>query len=170
MLPVFFEPGIESDASTLFIGRSILAQFRQGLSRSDVDELGARIGFRVVSSLSYAPNAYELSVSGGSGRTALEVANACFESGLCVWSHPDFLAHRELRFTPNDPQFGNQWHLRNSGQGNGVVGADVSAEAAWDITRGSSAISVAVADTGIDYTHEDFAVNVGGLPKVHDPA
>lgn len=50
--------------------------------------------------------------------------------------------------TPNDPQYGNQWHYF------GAYGID--APAAWDITTGSSSIVVAVIDTGIR-PHADLA-------------
>ena len=50
---------------------------------------------------------------------------------------------------PNDPQFGEQWHLE-------VIGAPD----AWRVQRGSRDVTVAIIDTGIDYTHEDLAANI----------
>jgi serine protease len=44
------------------------------------------------------------------------------------------------RFTPNDPLFGRQWHL-----------TQVGAQAAWDLQRGSSAVTIAIIDTGVAY-------------------
>jgi subtilisin family serine protease len=170
LLPVFVEPGKASDATTLFVTDEILVQFRPEVAREQIDALDRRLGVDEVEPLGYAPNGFKLRVNSGDlSRNALTVANAYFETGLCVWAHPNFLAKRSLRFTPNDPLFANQWHLNNTGQGGGVAGADVKAPAAWNVTQGSSSISVAVADTGIDYTHEDFNATVGGLPKVHDP-
>jgi len=67
--------------------------------------------------------------------------------------------------TPDDPMFGQLWGIRNSGsnepQGSvGVEGADVNALKAWDITRGSHAVLIAIIDTGVDYTHPDLKGNV----------
>jgi thermitase len=67
--------------------------------------------------------------------------------------------------TPDDPSFGQLWGLKNTGsnepQGKaGVEGADVNALKAWDITRGSHNIRIAIIDTGIDYTHPDLKGNV----------
>lgn len=58
---------------------------------------------------------------------------------------------------PNDTNFGLQWHLQNTGQSGGVVGADIEAPAAWDITTGSTNIVIAVLDSGIDSDHPEFA-------------
>ncbi len=171
ILPVFFEPGAERDESTLFISDEIVVQFRPDVAQGTIDALNARLGADVVEPLTFAPNGFKLRVNSGDlDRNAVTVANAYFETGLCLFAHPNFLAHRSLRFIPNDPQFTNQWHLKNTGQGGGTVGADVKAEQAWDITQGSTTISVAVADTGIDYHHEDLQVNIDGtVAKVHDP-
>jgi subtilisin family serine protease len=46
---------------------------------------------------------------------------------------------------PNDPRYGEQWHLPKIG-----------APAAWDIAAGSSNVLVAVIDTGIDLSHPDL--------------
>ena len=67
--------------------------------------------------------------------------------------------------TPDDPMFGQLWGIRNSGsnepQGSvGVEGSDVNALKAWDITRGSHAVRIAIIDTGVDYTHPDLKGNV----------
>lgn len=65
---------------------------------------------------------------------------------------------------PNDPLFGQQWALRNTGSGGGTVGADIDATNAWAITTGSSAVVVAELDTGIDYNHPDLLGNIWSNP------
>ena len=78
-------------------------------------------------------------------------------------SHPDIeYAHPNYvggggGFTPDDTWFGSQWHHDNVGQSGGTVGADLESIAAWDMTRGSAGVLVAVLDTGIDSDHPDFA-------------
>jgi thermitase len=61
---------------------------------------------------------------------------------------------------PDDPMFGNQWSLQNTGQNGGKDGADISAVNAWDTTRGSESVVVAVLDSGVDYTHQDLIENM----------
>lgn len=55
--------------------------------------------------------------------------------------------------TPNDPMFGQQWHLRK-----------IDAPAAWATTTGSTNVVVAIIDTGVDYTHPDLAPNMWRNP------
>jgi hypothetical protein len=68
----------------------------------------------------------------------------------------------ELRNTPDDPLFGQQWNLHNIGQvGGGTPGADIRATNAWDlatggVTAGGDTIVIAVIDQGFDLSHEDI--------------
>ncbi len=56
-------------------------------------------------------------------------------------------------FDPNDPYYqdGHQWALKNTGQSppGGTSDADIDAPEAWEITRGSSSIIIAILDSGI---------------------
>lgn len=66
---------------------------------------------------------------------------------------------------PNDPQFHQQWPLRNTGQSGGTAGADFNVCAAWDITTGGltpngDTIVICVVDNGIDPTHPDLLPNL----------
>tara|TARA_R110002072_G_scaffold534_8_gene4276 strand:+ start:26159 stop:27853 length:1695 start_codon:yes stop_codon:yes gene_type:complete len=68
--------------------------------------------------------------------------------------------------SPNDPKFGELWGLKNTGSNEpggrspGRAGADVNALNAWEITKGSRNVKVAVIDTGIDYNHPDLVGNM----------
>jgi len=62
----------------------------------------------------------------------------------------------------NDPEYSDQWHLNNTGQGNGTPGADISAEQAWQIFTGSTDINIAIFDTGVELAHDDFTGKVSG--------
>ena len=170
VMPVYYEPGMERDASTLFIADDMLVQFRADVTRPVIDQTLTRFGAEIVAPLGYAPNGFRVRVlQSNAEHDALTVANELFETGLCRFSHPNFLASRSLRSIPDDPAFGQQWHLLNTGQGSGVAGADVKATDAWDLTLGDPSVTVAVADTGIDYHHGDFAVEIDGVDKVVAP-
>ncbi len=61
---------------------------------------------------------------------------------------------------PNDPLFGDQWALNNTGQNGGKANAHIDALKAWAKTQGSSEVVVAVLDTGVDYSHKDLVENM----------
>ncbi len=82
---------------------------------------------------------------------AIEVANKIYESGIAKYSEPDFYIPYYKKFIPNDQYFPDQWHLAD-----GVGGVNI--KNAWDITKGSSDIKIAIVDDGIDLNHEDLNI------------
>ena len=85
-------------------------------------------------------------------------ANALQESGMVLFAMPDFYAPIQ-RYQIQDPLFSQQFQMHNTGQTlDGVTGAndaDCNALEAWGLTLGSSSITVAVIDDGME-DHEDF--------------
>lgn len=73
---------------------------------------------------------------------------------------------------PQDPQFGMDWGLLNTGQADkngqtGTPGSDIGATKAWALGTGSKDIVVAVIDTGVDYNHEDLSENIWTNPNAN---
>ena len=66
------------------------------------------------------------------------------------YAEPDAIMLPTL--TPNDPQYGQQWHYFSPSAGN----YGINAPGAWDLTTGSASIVVAVIDTGIT-NHADLS-------------
>lgn len=67
---------------------------------------------------------------------------------------------------PNDILFNDQWYLKNTGTGGGVVDADIDATDAWDITTGGTTthndtiVVCVIEGSGVDISHEDLQGNL----------
>ncbi|MGH9931576.1 MAG: S8 family serine peptidase [Pyrinomonadaceae bacterium] len=71
---------------------------------------------------------------------------------------PNFLINKDQLVT-SDPQFADQWALRNTGQSGGQFGSDINVTTAWQTTTGSQSTVIAVIDSGVDFTHPDLSDN-----------
>ncbi|MEW6764302.1 MAG: S8 family peptidase [Pseudomonadota bacterium] len=97
---------------------------------------------------------------GMSADEAQVYANRLVEAGLAEYAEPDRWV-RPMR-APNDPFYASQqWHFREllSGQAFGANSYGLNLPGAWDVTTGSSAIVVAVLDTGL-LPHADIDSNI----------
>lgn len=73
-------------------------------------------------------------------------------------AEPDCPLHASA--LPNDPRFPQLWGLHNTAETNGIPDVDIDAPEAWDVTTGSTDVTVAVIDTGVDYNHPDLRNNI----------
>jgi subtilisin family serine protease len=109
--------------------------------KSFIDEL------RSINEIAFAEPAYRKILIGSENMIPIETAE--FQS-----------FNPSPSWTPNDPQFPNQWHYHNTGQVGGTPGADIKLVDAWDIEKGNSDVIVAVVDDGIQFNHPDIAGNM----------
>ncbi|GAW92426.1 S8 family serine peptidase, partial [Calderihabitans maritimus] len=71
------------------------------------------------------------------------------------FAEPNYIFHAD--WTPDDPGYPDQWGLPK-----------INTPQAWDITRGSTTVKVAVVDTGVDLNHPDLQANlVGGYNAIN---
>ena len=82
-------------------------------------------------------------------------------SGLFEYVEPDY--YLDMQVAPSEPAFNNGalWGLNNT---IGTRGVDIGAEAAWQLTTGSTNVIVAVIDSGIDLNHPDLRANLWTNP------
>lgn len=85
------------------------------------------------------------------GQDIETVINRLYASGNFEFVEPEF-AHK-MSFTPNDPRRAEQYYLDL-----------INAYEAWDVTKGSESVVIAIVDSGGDLDHPDLAANIYSNP------
>jgi len=93
-------------------------------------------------------------------RISVEEAVARLKKDQSVYYAEPNYVYYATETVPNDPDYGLQWGLHNTGQTGGTTDADIDAPEAWDLHTGSGEVVIAVIDTGVDYNHVDLADNM----------
>ena len=163
-MPVFIE---RESQLKLVATDQILVSFKTNASAARTRKLLDGLGLTVIGTSEFDRSRKILVPSSvrRASRT-LDLANQLVEADdLVSYAAPNFLAEVRKR-TLNDPQFGRQWHLDNTGQPNGIAGEDVRALAAWaKVDGGTPAVVIAIIDDGIDLNHPDLKTNIWTNPS-----
>jgi len=168
--PVFGVGGIDQILVNEFI-----IQFKSDTPVNQIMESFQDWNVEVVKRDEKIKNRYIIKFTNKSAKEALVISNEYYQDPLVEFIEPNFIRiypnRPEIKkedinpqaplpaATPTDPLFPNQWYLNNSGSV-GVAGADIKAKKAWDITKGSSSIIVAIIDEGVDTGHIDLASKI----------
>jgi hypothetical protein len=175
-----------SQPAKLIMTPRISARFK-GVADADVENYVRPYGLKVARKLEYTPGGYVLELAEGRATydRVLKAANSLYEKGTreqkVVYSHPDAIVEKREQAAPagaapaanggpppaappDDPEFKQQWHLHNTGQGNGKAGADVKALEAWAISAGSPDIAIGIIDDSVEKGHPDLKENFKGRP------
>lgn len=159
----------------------VIVRFRQGMTEEEIARVTERLNDRIEDRFEYIDG--EAVIADEDGLGAEQVAAQYRSLPEVVYAEPNFqieldpaeeTADDAAEFGgdspvvktagPNDPLFGEQWSLQNTGQRGGKTGADICAARAWEKTTGSSKVVVAVLDTGVDYRHSDLRNNIWTRP------
>jgi len=145
-----------------FVPGQVVVKFKQGtnfLQRAETPtsqnfeallQLNARFrvkeAVKLFTSRNSAPSdVYKLVLSGDAD--IAQAAEEYSKNPLVEWAEPNYL--NRIFATPNDYYYGRQWALSR-----------IKANLAWESERGSPDISIAIIDTGVEWTHPDLADNI----------
>jgi thermitase len=132
------EPG------TRFVTGEILIKLKT--STTEPRQAAAALAVPELAAADAVPGLGMLKLKVASGEEVRQAARFSARPGV-AFAEPNYLAH--ALEVPNDPGFSAQWGL-----------SQIDAPAAWDVSHGSSAVIIAIVDTGIDGTHVDLAGKV----------
>ena len=144
---------IVAEAQPSISDARVIVQLKAGSALSskqvqDADRarsLGARTGMALAFQAGPAP---DLAVVGAAGIDSAKLAELLALQPDVAFAVPD--RRKTIRAVPNDPLYAQQWLLQRGEP------AAIDAQAAWDMTTGSSQVVVAIVDTGVRPDHEDL--------------
>jgi subtilisin family serine protease/subtilase family serine protease len=170
-------PRAQRQAATPFVAGEIVVKFRPGLAASDKAN-AHRAAFGTSLMEIRRTGLQRIRVPAGDESAAIARYR---RNPNVLYAEPNFVrsigAPRAqgagAPVIPSDSYFNEQWGLNNTGQPffclipgfcfyAGTPGADIDAPEGWAVSTGSSDVTVAVIDSGVDYTHPDLAVNYAG--------
>jgi len=136
----------------------LLVRFKSGVSTYASSSIHEALGASVADSFDIVPNLVLVKLPEG-----MSVSDAIVQymsDPNVEYAEPNYIRYA-FSTIPSDTYFGQQWALDNTGSfAGGSDDADIDAPEAWDITTGSSNITLAVIDSGIDYNHADLVGNI----------
>lgn len=124
-----------------FVPGRLLVKFRDGVSEGRAEEIVAAHGARSADVIAQI-GVRLLELPEGAERAVQQALAARPEVEFADLDH---VVPAES-VVPNDTYYSSQWHLPK-----------IQSPSAWDITTGSSAVTIAILDTGVDGTHPDLA-------------
>ena len=155
----------DDPASRIYLTDRLTVQFIPALKPEAIEAITQPLGMTLVKAITGLPNAFVFEVSKTSPENPVKIANVLIQRPDVMVAEPNIVVEAQAHYRPKDPQYSKQWHLNHTGGNELTSGSHVFAEQAWDITRGSRSIVVAVTDDGMDLTHPDFQ----GMGKIVSP-
>ena len=127
-----------------FVPGHVLVRFKTGVKAEEAQGLLARRQLTVIGQIE-AIGVQLLAVSPGS---EMAVSKRLRADPQVAYAEPDYI-YRALT-VPDDPYYSTyQWNM-----------PQINAESGWDITTGSSGVTIAILDTGVDVSHPDLSSKV----------
>ena len=141
----------------------IIVRYKKGLPEKAVKQRVAARSAQLIHRSKLVPNLCVVQLP--KGKSVKQALKEFKKDRDVLYVEPDFRV--KALEEPNDERLVEQWAIKNVGQeippgsGNyGTFDADIDADLAWDITKGTTAAVIAVLDTGVDYLHADLAPNM----------
>jgi subtilisin family serine protease len=154
-----------SPRSRFYLLEQITVQFMPSLGIRDVDAIATELGLVRDQALAAVENAYVFRVTSAATENPIKLANRLVRRPQVLLAEPNIVVQMAPLYRPKDPLYAQQWHLHHQG-GQGLASqSHIDIEKAWDITRGSRSVVIAVTDDAFDLNHPDLQ----GIGKIVAP-
>ncbi len=142
--------------SEIALDNKLFIEFYESPKRETIRSIEKTYDLRAIWRFPEDPRGLIFELTEQAQRNPIKISESLQKDKFLRHVEPCLIEAKEGKAIPNDPGFPQQWHLLNTGQGEGNPGADCNVVSAWDYTWGSPEITVAVIDDGFDLLHPDF--------------
>lgn len=155
----------DNPASRVYFTNQITIQFAPEVGAETIAAIAQEFGLEQVKPIVGIPNTFVFQLTAQSTENPVKITNRLISRSQVLTAEPNVIVRQQLLYRPKDPLYPKQWHLHHNGGQDLAPNSHVFAEQAWDITRGSRSIVVAIMDDAVDLNHPDFQ----GVGKVVAP-
>ncbi len=155
---------VGSDTPILSSG-NLVVKLDSSMTAAERTEFFADYRVSLVNVLDPQNDVYTVQPIGSGEEDDVRSAAAMYGDDRTSFAHPDFIVpveRRQILSQFEDEFFAQQWHLNNTGQGGGTLGADINVEDAWRITFGEDVL-MGIFDDSVDVAHIDLLANYIGV-------
>lgn len=140
----------------VYLTSEVTVQFADNLELGRCLDITTTAGLELLRALEGVPNAFIFIISRQALANPVKIAQSLMQLPEVLRAEPNVVVRSQQHYRPKDTLYAKQWYLYHSGGPGLTPGSHIDAEKAWDITRGSRSIVVAIADDSVDINHPDF--------------
>lgn len=157
---------VENDPGMVFyLTDQITVQFQESVDQVTRNAITSAVGLEEEKPLEGIDNTFIYRVTPQATENPLKISNHLKWNPEVLIAEPNIVVPSQQYYRPRDPLYSQQWYLNHNGGSQLSSGSHISAEQAWDITRGVRSVIVAITDDSVDITHPDFQ----GMGKIVAP-
>lgn len=145
-----------SPETRLYLTDEITVQFGAEVDQEEQLALTAPLGLVSDRPLEGIPNTAIYRVTLQATENPIKLANHLMANPEVLTAEANLIFLQESFYRPRDPHYSEQWYLHHQGGTQLAPSSHIDCERAWDITRGSRSVVVAIADDAIDLNHPDL--------------
>ncbi|MBD2036065.1 S8 family serine peptidase [Leptolyngbya sp. FACHB-321] len=155
----------DDPGSRLYLTDQITIQFAASVTAEAIAQITTAIGLQQVKPIAGVPNTFLFETTASAQENPLKIANRLMQRSEVLTAEPNIVVRTQALYRPRDPIYAKQWHLNHNGGADLAPNSHVSAEQAWDLTRGIRSVTIAIMDDAVDVSHPDFQ----GIGKIVAP-